>query len=310
MGNRAAMKASYRFLDNEGVDAQWLMEPHYDRTLERCNSQQYIIVVHDTTNINLSGSPLDVGHIDNGTTNGIMAHSAMAVSAEGLSLGLLYQKVWGRDRTLHGQSNHCSSRPYKDKESYKWEEGVEHCIERLGTSKAIHVCDRESDVYEFLSMKHPANHSLLVRYCHPRSTIHGGKVLDKLLEQPEACRYTVSVVRGENRTPELVELLLRYCVVEIKPPAKNRGEIVRMNVVMAQEVEPSAAKKADKILWILYTDHPVESAQQAKWIVLVYTRRWLIERFHYVLKSGCGVEKLQLRKTFEQIHGGSCICLI
>ena len=25
-----------------------------------------------------------------------------------------------------------------------------------------------------------------------------------------------------------------------------------------------------------------------------YSYRWLIERYHYVLKSGCGIEKLQL----------------
>lgn len=31
-----------------------------------------------------------------------------------------------------------------------------------------------------------------------------------------------------------------------------------------------------------------------------YTYRWLIERYHYVLKSGCGVEKLQ-RSTAERI---------
>ncbi len=32
----------------------------------------------------------------------------------------------------------------------------------------------------------------------------------------------------------------------------------------------------------------------AQQIVAWYTLRWLIERFHFVLKSGCGLEKLQL----------------
>jgi len=32
-----------------------------------------------------------------------------------------------------------------------------------------------------------------------------------------------------------------------------------------------------------------------------YTYRWLIERYHYALKSGCGIEKLQL-ETARRFH--------
>ncbi|WP_375504751.1 hypothetical protein [uncultured Nostoc sp.] len=32
-----------------------------------------------------------------------------------------------------------------------------------------------------------------------------------------------------------------------------------------------------------------------------YTYRWLIERYQYVLKSGCGIEKLQL-ETARLFH--------
>jgi len=39
----------------------------------------------------------------------------------------------------------------------------------------------------------------------------------------------------------------------------------------------------------------VETVEAAYERVFYYTQRWKIERFHYVLKSGCGVEKLQER---------------
>ncbi len=311
MGNRAEMKATYRFLDNDMVTAQGLMQPHIDNTLARCKDIDYVLVAHDTTNINLHGSPLDLGHIDNGTTNGVMMHSAMAISPSGLTLGLLYQKVWGRDRELHGQSNYSFRRPYEKKESYKWEEGINNCIKNLGDKRAIHICDREADIYETLSMKRPAHHHLLVRYRHSRTTTEGQKVIEKLKEQTEACRYTVSVVRGENRSPESVILSIKFCKVEIKKPSGKKGENLQMNAVMAEEVSENVEQLSEgdttigspgKILWILYTDIEVENAEKARWVVLLYTFRWLIERFHFVLKSGCGVEKLQLRNSFEQIH--------
>lgn len=48
-----------------------------------------------------------------------------------------------------------------------------------------------------------------------------------------------------------------------------------------------------------------------------YSYRWLIERYHYVLKSGCGIEKLQL-ETAERLEMAlatysivaQCVCFI
>jgi hypothetical protein len=43
------------------------------------------------------------------------------------------------------------------------------------------------------------------------------------------------------------------------------------------------------------TSEPVNSVEQAYKYVGYYMQRRKIERFHYVLKSGCGIEKLQER---------------
>ncbi|NEQ88977.1 MAG: IS4 family transposase, partial [Moorea sp. SIO2I5] len=49
------------------------------------------------------------------------------------------------------------------------------------------------------------------------------------------------------------------------------------------------------IRWLLLTTLPIDDFQQAWQCVRWYSYRWLIERFHFTLKSGCGVEKLQLQ---------------
>lgn len=53
--------------------------------------------------------------------------------------------------------------------------------------------------------------------------------------------------------------------------------------------------------WLLLTTLPVTSFEDVVQCLRWYSYRWLIERYHYVLKSGCRIEQLQL-ETAERIH--------
>ncbi len=48
------------------------------------------------------------------------------------------------------------------------------------------------------------------------------------------------------------------------------------------------------INWLLLTAIDVDTFEDAVRCIRWYTYRWLIERYHYVPKSGCRVEHLQL----------------
>jgi hypothetical protein len=67
---------------------------------------------------------------------------------------------------------------------------------------------------------------------------------------------------------------------------------VKLQVVLAQEEDLSDGVKP--ISWLLLTTIDINSFEVAAHCVRWYTYRWLIERYHYTLKSGCGIEKLQL----------------
>ncbi len=71
-----------------------------------------------------------------------------------------------------------------------------------------------------------------------------------------------------------------------------------MNLVRITEIETDGVK--EPIEWILATSLPLKSAEDAMTIVSYYIQRWKIERFHYVLKSGCNAEKIQ-QHSFEKI---------
>ena len=70
-------------------------------------------------------------------------------------------------------------------------------------------------------------------------------------------------------------------------------------MVLAEEVDPPAGETA--VRWLLLTTMPVSSVEAAVQVVLWYSLRWLIERYHYVLKSGCRIEELQL-ETMQRLE--------
>lgn len=75
-------------------------------------------------------------------------------------------------------------------------------------------------------------------------------------------------------------------------------ESVSVNVILVTEIDPPAGVKP--IRWLLLTTLPVTNLAQAMTCIRYYTLRWLIERYHYTLKSGCQIEQLQLQ-TAERI---------
>jgi hypothetical protein len=59
--------------------------------------------------------------------------------------------------------------------------------------------------------------------------------------------------------------------------------------------EENPPQGLEPIEWFLMTNDEVNTTEQAFEKVKYYVQRWKIERFHYVLKSGCAIEKLQER---------------
>ena len=54
-------------------------------------------------------------------------------------------------------------------------------------------------------------------------------------------------------------------------------------------MEPNAPEGAAAIEWLLLTSIPLTSAKQARKCLQWYCRRWRIEEWHRVLKSGCHI---------------------
>ena len=91
---------------------------------------------------------------------------------------------------------------------------------------------------------------------------------------------------------------VRYGQFQIRRPAiLNKTKALKPShaVSVIYAAEETAGTDGERIAWFLMTNGPVEHFEAAYEQVCRYTQQWKIEWFHYVLKSGCTVEKLQER---------------
>jgi len=303
--NRAEAKATYRMLGNGNLDRDEILRAHRDATIKRMvRSGGTILAVQDTTSLNYSTHEKTegIGYIGDKSL-GVNIHSCLAVSAEGLPLGILAQTSYSRMQPKDGSRSHDGkkARALEEKESYRWVKTLKTSTAGLPEGvKAITVCDREGDMYELLDAAEAGGQPFPIRLAQNRMTADSRKVLDAVRNERCMGKAEITIPRDSRRNLKEREgiLQVRYGSYEIKRPKmlyRNKAlkDSIETSVVHAKEESPPEG--VEPIEWFLMTSEPVETVEAAYEKVFYYTQRWKIERFHYVLKSGCAVEKLQER---------------
>jgi hypothetical protein len=297
----AHKKAAYRFFGNDQVEPQQVLACHIDSTWRRMAAHRRVLVVQDTTSLNYvaHGATAGLGPLENAHARGFLLHSALAVSEEGEPLGLVHQETWARDEQPSGNPQ----RPWQDRESYKWQRTVEAVAKRaVAGAEYIVVGDRESDVYGLLASPRPAGIELLVRSAQNRRVEeHTGGLHEAATSGPATGTMVVEVGRGAKRTPRKARCEVRFRQLTLRPPeAVAPGVVaapVEISVVAIVERHPPRGEAP--LAWILLATWPVTSLEQAVRCAELYSRRWLVERYHFVLKSGCSLEHKQLRERIR-----------
>src|ERR1700743_1953313 len=107
------------------------------------------------------------------TQCGVLMHSSLVVTPEGLPLGLAAVKFWTRSRFkgTRALKRHINPTrvPIEEKESYRWLENMRQSTALLDDPvRCIHVGDRESDIYELFCTAHDLCTYFLGRTCVDR----------------------------------------------------------------------------------------------------------------------------------------------
>ncbi len=299
-GSWSDTKAAYRFFDNDSVTADAITAAHRHATLTRVREHAVILAVQDTTSFNftLHRQTQGMGPIGEAGFVGFFLHSCLAVSTAGVPLGILASEQWARDAASKDSRRTRKHRPLEDKESARWLRVMEAAtVDIPASTRVVMVADRESDILDLFIRAEATRHDLLVRAAYNRrlTAPSDGLVWPVLEAQPVLGRVSITVPRHDDTPTRDATLSLRSAPIALRP-SKHRGPehlpSPRITALLAREEHPPAGQKP--IEWMLYTTLPVHTVQDAATYVQWYSYRWRIERYHYVLKSGCHVEDLQL----------------
>ncbi len=314
------IKASYRFLANPRVTFSSMLKPHIAATLTRLNSCSTALIIQDTTYFDFSARTkakgLDLIHRGSHgvVSKGLMLHNTLAVTTDGIPLGILDQRFIDR-KTLRkngvevGRGGDHREEPVKKKESQRWIDVVRTCHDfDVGGCRMVHVCDREADFYELFRDAASLGEHVLIRATRNRGINKKKRrdeptiwLFDELLNSRAQGRTTVRLqVNGRSKFRE-AKLSIIYKPISMPPPRKRTvnkdGNLPMVPLTAIMAVEKRAENSHEKLCWVLLTDLPISSTEQAIEKVHWYTKRWNIEVFHKVLKSGCAVEKAQLETS-------------
>jgi hypothetical protein len=314
----AATKATYRFLDNDRIKPEAMRAAHINKTVERTQKHKTVLAIQDTTSLNYARHPgtTGLGPIDAHGTRGIHVHSVLAVSSDGIPLGLLHQQNWVRDPDEKRGEEDLKKLPIEEKESYRWLQS-QMAVEQATSADThiIMVADREADIFELFALPRPENMDFLIRAAQDRCVQLESDELGKLRESVEAVppanqTMTLEIEHQPGKPSRQVTLALRWITVSILPPAYlgKKHIAVTVTAILVTEVDPPPGEKA--LEWLLLTTLEISDFCTAAQCVLWYRLRWLIERYHFVLKSGCHLEKLQLNTALRLERALAVYCIV
>jgi len=333
-GDWAKAKGYYRLIDkadDSAVTMKNILSPHRERTIKRMKSQECVLCIQDGTD--LSYSNLDqcesLGIIGTNQTNaqsrGLHLHSTLALTTEGLPLGVLSSECSAPELKSKEDKRPSWLIPIEEKKTYCWIEGIQDSMNlkaQMPETSIINISDREADFFEMFDYhrSHCLGIDLLVRGKHDRATTGEHKLFETARESEVQAKLKINVPRQSARSKKSkqkarpkkpkreAELSLRYEKIKLNPPSYYKGKTpIPLWVVHVREDNPPAG--IDPIEWFLLTTINIQSVKDALNCVKWYKMRWRIEDWHRVIKSGCKVEKLA-HKTAKRLSRAIAIALV
>lgn len=292
-------KATYEFFKNESVTLAELEKIIGSYGASQVIGFDQLLVIQDTSNIVFDDLQAEgLGYLDNKTGRGIMCHSAIVASTSGLPLSLLYQHTWVRPLEKLEQIGKAKAvKKFEDKESYRWYHTIEETNKLLGnTIQKIHIADREADIYELFFCAYEDNTDLLIRSHYNRCVSGGSHLWDEVSGSTPKGEIDLILPDTKGRQVRHVKASVRYESVEILRPSTSKSQYQSVELT-AIEISEINSKENEPLHWQLLTTLDVNELNDVLKYIKWYTYRWLIERFHYVLKSGTKIEELQLKQA-------------
>jgi len=330
----ARTKGYYRLIDHpdeSAVNMEQILAPHRERTIRRMKGQRVVLCLQDGSTLDFSGLAQCEGlgvigsNPTGAPTRGLQLHSTLAVTTQGLPLGVLRAQCGPPILRSPEETRYSYQIPIEEKETFCWIEGLRDLMTlapEMPQTRLVDVSDRESDIFELFEERqdNPCV-DLLVRAKNNRVLESEPlKLFDAIAQSPLQGETRVEIGRqsarpkrskreaGPKREARTATLSLRYQRVKLAPPSyASHKEPIEIWVIQGREEHPPAG--AEAIEWFLLTTIPLDSWEDAVRCLQWYCLRWRIEDWHRVLKSGCRIEEAA-HKTAERLRRSIAINLV
>ena len=305
--DEAEQKGFYRFLNNDAVSEEQLIEALRSRCATNVQGRD-VLVIEDSSSLGFSHQAGNIkensgmGLVGNKKGLGFLSHVSLVLDAHSEAmLGFCDVQLWHR---IQDKANNTTrvykKQPIEQKESYKWIKASKQAKDKLSSANSmIIIQDREGDLYEQFCEIADGRTKLIIRNRDDRKLTRGGTIKDWLASVETSGCYSIAIIgdKRKDRIKRIARLEVKYSSLTIQKPqsAKTPGLPAgfTLNVVEAKEVGYSGK---DAIYWRLLTTCAVDCLEQAVAIIKHYSQRWYIEQvFRLLKKQGYQIEASQLQ---------------
>ena len=303
--HQADLRAATRLLHNDKVQDRDILQPHREALLERVQVESTVLLVQDTTTLNythLKGCTRGLGPLQDraSSSRGLFVHVAVGFTEGGRPLGVSGLERWARPEQDPGRDTE------REKESRRWFRGFEQGQE-LGRcspqTRVVVVGDREGDIFALFERQaeRAEEAGLLVRVHLGRQrkvrawdAALRSEMIRPIEAQPD---FEEALVTGRKveidsqggqraREKRTAVTEIRIGRVELLPPKGRAGEVAPLPVWLVRVLEPDPSAGEEGLEWLLLSSEGGATAPWAERIVSWYGRRWGIEEYFRLLKTG------------------------
>ncbi|WP_323778680.1 IS4 family transposase [Leisingera sp.] len=322
-------KAAYRFLSNGNVSEDKILEGHFAASALRIQATDGpILILQDTTEFSFkrsapekigftkvsTGRKLKEGRYQKHAVCGLLMHASLAITSDGLPLGLTAAKFWSRAKlkgtaALKRKINPARV-PIEQKESMRWLDNLRLSTELAGApERCVHAGDRESDIYELYCLAEELGANFLVRSCVDRLAEDGGTTTAKVMAEVQSSGTHEVRFRDAQGKDHCAVLSVRHATMTVRPPIGKQRKYRHqdLQIIHAEEFDPPVGRAP--VIWKLITNLPVATHADAVHKLEWYALRWKIETFFRTLKTGCRIEELRLA-TADRLANCIALCCV
>jgi hypothetical protein len=317
----AERQGAYDFIESPHFGAEAIRHASSSSTAQRCSMEPWVYVPVDGTSLKLWDGTGEkdfgaIGTYRNGAT-GIKLYNAIAVSDGGAPVGVAAQVWWRRPRERVIRRHRNARKPSEKETGFLLE-----CVDQVTAAFAAHAphtrcwfqIDRGGDTQDVLPHLDRSSHWFTVRAHADRPVrARSGQphyLWETLRRQPVLGHLRVELPRTDQRPARVTQMAVRSARITLTLRNKwnRQRRYLPVNAVLVREVWPASV---DRIEWLLLTNHPVASFDEARQVTRGYMQRWRIEEFHKTWKTGaCNVEHTQLRESERVVRWATLLSAV